>query len=135
MRNTFAILGMLLLLVSCSDDDPVTAVTNLTPIDVEGEWETTVFVTMDSCGFNLELTDEAIPVMLHQTGSDVRVEGIDGRTGECLSLSFYLDGNTMTFTTEEGLTEGGCSLLLRDVWTIGFTSTGHFDGTNQVRVS
>ena len=70
MRNTLAVLGALLLLAGCNDDDPSPAVVSAPPADVEGQWEVTLFVTMDSCGFNLELTDEAIPVMLHQSGSD-----------------------------------------------------------------
>ena len=135
MRNTFAILETLLLLVSCSDDGPRTSVTKPTPMDVEGEWETAAIVTMDSCGFNLELTGEAVPMMFHQTGSDVRMEGISGLTGECLNTMYYLDGNTMTYTTEEVFTELGCSLLMKEITTIGFTSTSHFEGSDHIRVS
>ena len=135
MRTTVAILGALLLLAGCNDDDPSPSVTSAPPADVEGQWETKAFVTMDSCGFNLEITNEAVPVMLHQTGSDVRMEGINGRTGECLDVPFHLDGNIMTFTTEENMTVQGCEVRLKETWTIGFDSTGHFDGTDQVRAT
>ena len=135
MRNTLVILGALLLLAGCDDDDPTPSVTNAPPADVEGQWETQAFVTMDSCAFNLEITNDPVPVMLHQTGSDVRMEGVNGRTGECLNISFDLDGNIMTLTTEESLIVQGCSVRVKDTWTLGFTSTGHFDGTNQVRAT
>lgn len=135
MRSTLVILGALLLLAGCDDDDPSPAVTSAPPADVEGEWETKAFVTADSCGFNLEITNDPVPVMLHQTGSDVEMEGINGRTGECLNIPFHLDGNIMTFTTEESMTVQGCAVRLKETWTLAFDSTGHFDGTSQVRAT
>jgi len=134
MRNTLVLLGMLFSLVSCSSGGK--SVTNPT-MDVEGHWESTSTVTLNTCspGHRHLMEGENVPILFRQEGSDVGLEIFSTFAGACVNIPFYLDGNTITISNDGVWTVGSCSRHVTSEWTIGFTSMNHFDGTTATRIT